>query len=212
MDRKNRILDTAIMEQRIRDLKKLEEGGHYKEFWKNCKDMATFFKYSQLSREDRERLWRDYDALCKKVKGKRQSSESGAEDARLGQIDLRRYATDSEYRTAYDREETKRWPNLYDLESGAYLDWYHRMRDDRKAEHELDKTYRRAEDERKEREEIRRKRQKEIKKLGIGNERSKGAGSSKRKRNEPFVAFIMFLILIGILLAIVLLQRHFHVK
>jgi len=190
-ERKHSVVDAAIIEEMIRELRKLEEEGHYREFWKKCKDIAIFFKYSQLARTDRERLWRDYDALCKNVKRKRQSFEQGAEDARQGQIDLRRYATDSEYRSAYDKEETKKFPNLYDLQSGTYLEWYHRMQNDRKAEHELDKTYRRAEEERKQLEEIRRKRQKEIRKLGIANDRSEEGGSSRwQKAVERFAALL----------------------
>lgn len=186
-ERKHRVVDAAIIEQRIRELRKLEEEGHYREFWEKCKDMAIFFKYSQLARTDRERLWRDYDALCKKVKVNRQSFEQGAQDARLGQIDLRRYATDGEYRSAYDKEETKRFPNLYDLQSGNYLKWYHRLQDDRKADHELDKTHRRAEEERNQLEEIRRKRQKQIRKLGIAN---KEGPSRWQRAVERFAAFL----------------------
>lgn len=177
-DRKNSVLDAAIIEQKIRDIKRLEERGEYREFWKQVRDMGALFKYSHLSQEDRKRLWADYDSVCKKVKGRHQSQEDGAEDARLGKIDLRRYATDSEYRTAYDQEETKRWPNLYDLESRNYLTWYHQLQDDRKAEHELEKTERRAAEERKERDEIRKKRQKEIRKLGIATDSSTKADPS----------------------------------
>ncbi|MCF7976309.1 MAG: hypothetical protein K9N55_21000 [Phycisphaerae bacterium] len=177
-DKKNSTLDAAIIEQRIKDLKGLEERGKYKEFWKQVRDMGSLFKYSHLSKDDRKRLWADYDSVCKKVKGRHQSQTDGAEDARLGKTDLPRYATDSEYRAAYEQEETKRWSNLYDLESGHYLTWYHQLRDDRRAEHELEKTERRAAEERKIRDEIRRKRWKEIRKLGIATDSAIGGESS----------------------------------
>jgi len=139
----------------------------YKEFWSRAKRINEIFKYLPISREDRGSLWADYDSIFKEMKAKQKSHEEGRGDARSGQIDLRRYATDNEYKTAFEIEERQRLcPNLCDLDD---LRWYHRLANDRKAEHELDKTYRRAEDERKILEKIRKKREKEIKKvLGKG--------------------------------------------
>lgn len=139
----------------------------YKGFWSRAKRISEFFKGLPISREDREGLWADYDGIFKEMKAKQKSHEEGREDGRSGRIDLCRYVADNEYKTAFEIEERQRLcPNLCDLDD---LSWYHKLADGRKAEHELDKTERRAQDERKVLEKIRKKREKEIKKvLGKG--------------------------------------------
>lgn len=162
-------VNSAFIEQEIKRLQRLKSSGKYKDFWKSCKEVAMAFKYSDLSREDRKRLWKCYDGLCKEVKTEKESYDKGTEDAKVGNIDLRKYATDSEYKTAFDREEIRKYPNLRDVEDPHYrkefLKWYHQLKDDRKAEHELDKTYRRAEEERKTLNEIRNKRERQVRRL-----------------------------------------------
>jgi len=143
-----------------------------KKFWAQARRIGELFKYPPLLRQDREKLWEEYDSLCKEMKAKTEVLKKGREDAKTGNIDLRKYATDGVYKFGFDSEEIRQYEDLADVEDPycrkEFSRFYQRVREtqgDDKADYELEKRDRRAKEDKWLLERIRKKREKEIRKL-----------------------------------------------